>query len=86
MDRGVDGRGGVDASRFVVAVTLGKQLEQVQGAALALVGRDILEDGGGSAVVGDDDRALAFGGTVESSAAPRVSAVTGWMSSVRSMV
>ena len=37
----------------------------MQRAALAFVGRDVLEDGGGSAVLGDDDRAVAFCGPVD---------------------
>jgi len=44
---------------------LGEQLEQMQRAALALVGHDVLEDGGGSAVLGDDDRAVPLGGPVD---------------------
>lgn len=51
-----DGRRVVDLSDVVVAVALREDLEQLQGAAFALVGRHVLEDGGGSAVLGDDDR------------------------------
>lgn len=64
-DCGVNGGGAVNASRVVVAVALGKELQQVQRAALALVGRDVLENGGWSAVLRDDDRAAAFGGSVD---------------------
>jgi hypothetical protein len=65
MDRGVDGRGAVDAYRVVIAVALREELEQMQYPALALVGHDILEDGGGSAVLGDDDRPAALGGPTD---------------------
>jgi hypothetical protein len=64
-DRGVDGRGVVDASDVVVVVALREDLEQLQRTALTVVGRHVLKDSRGSAVLGDDDRAAAFGGPTD---------------------